>query len=304
MSLLLLPVISVIIWIIILYKWTSSYLRKWENLYIYFRFLFSLIVIFLLYIWWMWLIIWSHTKFLDITDNIILVSNLILVWLPILWSSIWIWLLWKYLFNFILYVISYTNKLNKGLRYLKIFLFIILTLILLFIINSTIIYALIIYFKMVNLWWEIITNIYVINSLLIWSSWFWLSIWLTLLISWFFIYYKKLLSKENNTNGKKLLYTILCFVLLIIFSWIINLWSLFSLIVTFQLIDYNIALNNLNIWLLLWGVSIITWIIQWYSFLNYQKGKNKIYVPILIFIISNIFLVLSLVYAFNIISNI
>jgi hypothetical protein len=304
MSLLLLPVISVIIWIIILYKWTSSYLRKWENLYIYFRFLFSLIVIFLLYIWWMWLIIWSHTKFLDITDNIILVSNLILVWLPILWSSIWIWLLWKYLFNFILYVISYTNKLNKGLRYLKIFLFIILTLILLFIINSTIIYALIIYFKMVNLWWEIITNIYVINSLLIWLSWFWLSIWLTLLISWFFIYYKKLLSKENNTNGKKLLYTILCFVLLIIFSWIINLWSLFSLIVTFQLIDYNIALNNLNIGLLLWGVSMITWIIQWYSFLNYQKGKNKIYVPILIFIISNIFLVLSLVYTFNIISNI
>ena len=304
MSLLLLPVISVIIWIIILYKWTSSYLRKWENLYIYFRFLFSLIVIFLLYIWWMWLIIWSHTKFLDITDNIILVSNLILVWLPILWSSIWIWLLWKYLFNFILYVISYTTKLNKGLRYLKIFLFIILTLILLFIINSTIIYALIIYFKMVNLWWEIITNIYVINSLLIWLSWFWLSIWLTLLISWFFIYYKKLLSKENNTNGKKLLYTILCFVLLIIFSWIINLWSLFSLIVTFQLIDYNIALNNLNIGLLLWGVSMITWIIQWYSFLNYQKGKNKIYVPILIFIISNIFLVLSLVYTFNIISNI
>lgn len=304
MSWLLLQIISLIIWIIILYKWTSSYLIKWENWYIYFRFLFSLIVIFLLQFILIWFLVLYQTNNLINPESVIILSNILIITLPILWSSIWIWLLWKYLFEFILYVISYTNKLNKGLRYLKMFLFIILTLILLFIIHSAIIYALIIYFKMVNLWSEIITNIYVTNSLLIWLSWFWVSIWLTLLISWFFIYYKKLLNKENNTNGKKLLYTILCFVLLIVFSWIINLWSLFSLIVTFQLINHNLALNNLNIWLLLWGVSMITWIMQWYSFLNYQKGKDKIYLPILIFIISNIFLVLSLIYAFNIISSI
>jgi hypothetical protein len=302
----LLPIISVILWIFLLYKWTSSFLKKWEDWYIYFRFLFSLIVIFLLIVWLMWLIIWTQTKILDITENIIVLSNVILVWLPVLWTSIWIWLLWKYLFDFILFVIKYWNKLNNTIRYLKMFLFMILTIILLIIIHIWIIYWLVMYFQMADFWIIIPNNLSLTNSLLLWLSWFGYSIWIPLLTWGMFIYLKKLLSKEKITLSKKVLYSIWSFLLFIVLYSIIQLWSLFALIVSFQLLsmDNLNVLSNLNIWLLLWLVSLVTWVIQWYSFLNYQRTNKNIYIPISVFIVSNISLVFALVYAFQIISSI
>lgn len=302
----LLPIISVILWIFLLYKWTYPFLKKWEDWYIYFRFLFVLIIIFLLFVWLMWLIIWAQTKSMNIIEKMVMLSNIILVWLPVLWTSIWIWIFWKYLFDFILFIVKYWNKLNNSTRYIKMFLYMLLTIILLIIIHIWIIYWLVMYFQIANLWNIIPNNLHLTNSLLMWLSWFWYSIWIAFLISWIFLYCKKLLSKENITLSKKVLYSFLSFVLFILLYFIIQLWSLFSLTVSFQLlsIDNLNALSNLNIWLLLWVVSLVTGIIQWYSFFNYQRANKRIYIPISVFIVSNVSLVLSLMYAFHIISSI
>jgi len=295
----LLPLISIILWIFIFFKWTNKFLSKENTWYIFFRFLFVFVILnfvtFLLY----WLI-----AFFKVSDmsNINDISNInalwlsMIIWLPILWSSIWIWFLWKYLYNFI-------QKFTINWWIILKLLFFILSLFFIISISYWTVLWLMIFFKHINdlfFWsWIIFWN-----AFWIWLSWLWMWIWFWLMISWLLIYIEKLFSNEWLTIFKKIKYIILNMLFCIVLYNLITFWIIYSLMVSFQLFE----LQNLNFYqyinsgLILWILWMLATTWQWYLFFNYHNKSWKLLFPILSFILLNVLLFSWLAIVFNIIN--
>ena len=289
-----LPLISGFLWLFILYKWVKKFLNNNFTWYIYFRFLFGFIVLNILYFILIGLVCFYKVDWLSDMSSI---WFSIMIWLPILWTSLWIWYVWKYLFNFINFIVFKEDKWYK--MYLKMFLLFILSIILLAWMSSWVIYGLIIYFKLIG---DISNSQELILSswLLIWLSWLWVWIWLSWVAAGMFIYIEKLLSKEI-TNGKRILYIVWSVFFYALLYNLVHFASIVNLIAIFKLIEVDVLMyyNYIFLWIVLWWISLITSVIQWYLFSNYHKNNKNIVLTILSFIISQIVLLFALSLVFK-----
>ncbi len=225
----------------------------------------------------------------------------IIIGLPILWASIWIGILWKYLFSFI-YNLLYEQNIKWTV--LKKLLYFLMSIILIFSIWfywTTI--SLEAFMRVLREWFYL--SWYILwNGFLIWLSGLWVWIWLWLMVSWLFLYLQKLFSKEWINIGKKVLYIILN-ILFYIFLYILISFSLtYSYMITFKFSN-NLSLDSsqyITLWLFIWLIWLLVAIIQWYIFINHHKNNKTKLNTILLFITLHILLLSSLTYPFYILS--
>lgn len=294
----LLVFLSVLLWVYILYSWIKWFLNKESKWYIFFRVLFIFIILnYISYIVY-WLV--TSLKIEETLWSLDVLWLTMIVVLPILWASIWIGLLWKYLFGFIKNSVFIGNNwwiLKKVLLFILSLFFIIaisywpviwLTMFFSIIQNWTV------YWTWLVLWW----------GMLVWFSWLWVWIWYWLMMSWLLIYIEKLLSKEWIKTSKKILYIILNILFYILLYNLITLSLIYSIIALFWLLemwtlDFSLYIKS---WLTLWIIWIIVAILQWYIFFIYHKKGWKILFSIIYFILLQLILLSWIYYHFNLVN--
>ncbi|MCP4523823.1 MAG: hypothetical protein GY828_06430 [Candidatus Gracilibacteria bacterium] len=260
--------------------------------------LFSLIVLFLIGFSIIGLVLFYS---LEINSHLKILGLTLLTGLPILGASIGIGFLGKDLFNFIYSMIIKDNISEKGCLFFKMFLFIILSFILVYGMHLGSIYSLVVYFQLTSE--TLFSNEVILGSgLLIGGAGLGFGIGLSKVTSGILLYIEKLFRSKDITPAKKIKYTILNILFYVLLFNLVSLPLLLNLIFNFQIMSIDDIDGELYIKLgftagMLAGIISI---LQGKVFLNYHKYGKNIFLTIGGFILSIIVAIISLAISYRV----